>query len=150
MKVKEGRRWEMGNTDVKPSLFVPFGGEGGGGPPAPPPQFPSGAGGGGGGREGGFLKGRPEKPTKLSQKPALRACCRPCSPHRTLGVLTSDFCGPFSWPRKKVPTELSPGIGGNPGADSKRVTVASKWVSRNDSGCNFIISGQMETSAKTI
>ena len=29
MKVEERRRWEMGNTDVEPSLFVPFGGEGG-------------------------------------------------------------------------------------------------------------------------
>ena len=103
-----------------------------------------------GGREADFLKGRPEKPTELSQKPGLRPCCRPCSPHRTLGVLTSDFCGHFSWPRKKVPTELSPGIGGNPPADSKRVAVAPKWVSRNDSRCDLIVSGQMETLTKTI
>ena len=32
---------------------------------------------------------------------------------------------------------------------SKQVAVASKWVSRNDSWSNFIVSGQMETSAKT-
>ena len=32
---------------------------------------------------------------------------------------------------------------------SKRVAVASKWVPHNDFGSNFILSGHMETSAKT-
>ena len=144
-----GVKVENGKYRCKAFTFRSLRGRGGGASP-PPPSFQRGAGLGEGGREADFLKGRPQKPTELSQKPGLRPCCRPCSPHRTLGVLTSDFCGHFSWPRKKVPTELSPGIGGNPPADSKRVAVAPKWVSRNDSRCNLMVSGQMETLTKTI
>ena len=42
-----------------------------------------------------------------------------------------------------------PGAGQNRLANSKRVTVASKIVSRDDSFCNSIVSGQMKNSAKT-
>ena len=41
------------------------------------------------------------------------------------------------------------GAGWNRLANSKRVAVASKIVSRDDSFCNSIVSGQMKTSAKT-
>ena len=137
--MKEGRRGKMGNTDVKPSLFVPFGGEGGGCPPPPPPSFQRGAGLGEGGREADFLKGRPEKPTELSQKPGLRPCCRPCCPHRTLGVLTSDFCGYFSWPRKKVPTWNRRKSGGGLKTSSRRAKMGLAqrfWMRSHRFGTN--------------
>ena len=43
-----------------------------------------------------------------------------------------------------------PGAVENLFANSKRVAVAAKCVSRDDSFCNSTVSGQMETSAKTI
>ena len=70
--MKEGRRWEMGFTDVKPSLFVPFGGGG-----CPPPQFPAGGGAGGGGQRGGFSKGAAPKTDGIISKTGPSAVLPP-------------------------------------------------------------------------
>ena len=70
---------------------------------------------------------------------------------KTRGLRTHFFNFEKGTDREKGGADLGPGkFGEIPGANLKQVAVASKWVSRNDSGCDFIVSGQMETLTKTI
>ena len=70
---------------------------------------------------------------------------------KTRGLRTPFLSFEKGTDREKGGADLGPGeFGEIPGANSKQVAVASKWVSRNDSGCDLVVSGQMETLTKTI
>ena len=146
----------MGNTDVKPVLFVWAGRQKWGQRPAVPMGhlgWP--AEGGCGFAKGAARKTGPPKPAKKA--PAARMD-RPQSPDsartslaKTRGLRTHFFNFEKGTDREKGGADLGPGkFREIPGANSKQVAVASKWVSRNDSGCDLVVSGQMETLTKTI
>ena len=147
--ISEGGRWSRVQNEInqcKAFCFrSPRGGEGG---PRPAPLPPVSIGGlGEGGQRGGFSKGAaPKNRLKyLKNRPFGRAAAL-VVPTVPWACSRATFVTTFRGPGKRCRPEE---IGGNPAAGSKRVAVAPKWVSRNDFRCNFIVSGQMETSTKT-